>query len=423
MRRRLWITFIIIMLLTAFAAYINWPKTETLKVGSLINRDVTLHQGLDLEGGAYLVYETDMTGIPANQQQDALDTVRSVFESRINTLGVTEPEIRNGNDGKASTVNVSLPGISNLDQAKALLGSTAKLQFEDQSGHVVLEGKDIIADQTTAELSTQSTTGLAATNTWEVKLVLTSDGTTKFATATQANINKQIAILLDGTVVSAPTVQSAITDGTAIITGNFTADQARDLALKLKSGALPVPVKLVQEQTVGATLGSDAVNESLIAGMIAIFLVMIFMIAYYRWCGVIASLALVVYILLNVMVFRLIPVTLTLAGIAGFIIAVGISVDTNILTFERLKEELRLNKPIPLAVNEAFRRSWTSIRDSHIAGLISASVIFIFADGSIRGFALVLIIGTLLSLFSAITVTRNWMLLLAGSRFQALLQP
>ena len=421
MRRRLWITFACILVLTALAAYSNWPKTQTLKLGTLINRDVTLHRGLDLEGGSYLVYQADTTGIDGSKVQDSLDGVRSVFESRINTLGVTEPEIRTGTANGAPTIMVSLPGISDLAKAKSLLGSTAKLQFEDTSGTVVLEGSDIVADQTTAQVNQSSTSGLGTD--WEVRLVLTADGTQKFAKATAANINKQIAILLDGQVISAPTVQSAITNGDASITGNFTAQQARDFALQLKSGALPVPVKLIQEQTIGATLGSDAVSESLIAGIIAVVLVMIFMIAYYRWCGLIAALALIVYIFLNVMIFRLVPITLTLAGIAGFIIAVGISVDTNILTFERLKEELKLNKPIPLAINEAFRRSWTSIRDSHIAGLISASVIFLFASGSVRGFALVLIIGTLMSLFTAITVTRNWMLLLAGSRFQHLLKP
>jgi preprotein translocase subunit SecD len=423
MRRRLWTTFGIILAITIFAAYINWPKVQHVRIGTTIDRDVTLREGLDLKGGAYLVYEADTQGIDPSKVQESLESVRQVFDNRINTLGVTEPELRIGSIGDKPALIVSLPGVSDLEKAKSLLGSTAKLEFQDQQGKVVLEGKDIVADQTSAQPSQDASQGLSSASSWEVRLVLTNEGKDKFATATAANLNKQIAILLDGQVISAPTVNGVISNGDARITGTFTAQQARDFALQLKSGALPVPVHLVQEQTVGATLGSDAVSSSVIAGILAIVLVMIFMIAYYRWCGVIASLALIVYVLLNVMIFRLAPVTLTLAGIAGFIIAVGISVDTNILTFERLKEELRLNKPIPLAINEAFRRSWTSIRDSHIAGLISASVIFLFASGGVRGFAVVLIIGTLLSLFSAITVTRNWMLLLAGSRFQHLLKP
>ncbi|CAN5172716.1 protein translocase subunit SecD [soil metagenome] len=420
MRRKLWTTFVIILALTGFAAYVNWPS-----VGKLGTRDITLRQGLDLKGGAYFVYEADTSGLEAGKASEALETVRSVFDSRINTLGVTEPELRIGQAGDKPTLIVSLPGVSDITKAKSILGTTAKLEFRDEAGEVVLEGKDIVADKTSAEPSGGATSGgLAASTSWEVKLTLTAEGKTKFAKATAANLNKQIAIVLDEQVISAPTVQSAITDGEARITGSFTAETARDFALQLKSGALPVPVKLVQEQTVGATLGSDAINESIIAGFIAIFLVMLFMIAYYKWCGLIASLALIVYVLLNVMMFRLLPVTLTLAGIAGFVISIGIAVDTNILTFERLKEELRLGKQTPLAVKEAFRRSWTSIRDSHVAGLISASIIFIFATGGVRGFAVVLIIGTLLSLFTAITVTRNWMLLLAGSsKFQHLLKP
>ena len=419
MRRKLWITFSIILLLTAFASYINWPKT-----GQIFGRNVNLSEGLDLKGGAYLVYAADTTGISSADTTAALEGVRTVFEGRINTLGVAEPELRIGNSGGQPTLIVSLPGVTDIAKAKSLLGTTAKLEFRDTSNNLVLEGKDIVPESTVAEpAQSASTSGLASASTWEIKLTLTDEGKTKFATATSANIGKQIAIILDNTVISAPTVQSAITDGTAIITGNFTADSARSFAQQLQSGALPVPVKLIQEQTVGATLGNDAVRESLVAGIIAVLLVMIFMIAYYRWCGLIASLALIVYVMLNVMVFRLLPVTLTLAGIAGFIISIGIAVDTNILTFERLKEELRIGKPMPLAIKEGFRRSWTSIRDSHIAGLISASIIFIFATGSVRGFAVVLIIGTLLSLFTAITVTRNWMLLIAGSKFQNLLKP
>jgi len=423
MRRKLWITFAIILVIAAFAGYVSWPHTKTLKIGSS-TRDVSPRLGLDLKGGAHLVYEADVSKVAANQVSSSMEGVRQVFEGRVNTLGVTEPEIRISENGSTPSVIIDLPGVSDVEKAKALLGTTAKLEFRDTEGNLVLEGKDIVPDQTTAEPQTTTTSGgLAATAAWEVKVQLTADGKKKFADATTANIGKQIGIYLDDSLISAPTVQGAITDGTAIITGQFTAQQARDFAIQLKSGALPIPVKLVQEQTVGASLGSDAISMSLMAGVIGIILVILFMIAYYKWCGLLASLAIIVYAALNIMVFKLLPVTLTLAGIAGFIISIGIAVDTNILTFERLKEELRLGKPMPVAIQEAFRRAWTSIRDSHISGLISAVVIFLFASGQVRGFAVVLIIGTLLSLFSAITVTRNWMLLLAGSRFQKLLQP
>ena len=420
MRQRLWITFACIIALAALAIFVAWPKTERLHLGSW-TRDVSLRQGLDLKGGAHLVYEADVSKIDSSAVDSAMEGVRQVFDNRVNTLGVTEPEIRVGtNSGKPSII-IDLPGVSDIAKAKTILGSTAQLDFKDPDGNVVLEGKDVVADQTTAE-PIQSATTLTSQNQWEVKLTLTNDGKDKFAKATAANLNKQIGIYLDGTLISNPTVNSAITDGVAIITGGFTAQQARDFALQLKSGALPVPVSLVQEQTVGASLGSDAVSRSVFAGLIGLVLVLLFMIAYYRWCGVIACLALIVYSALNIALYKFLPVTMTLAGIAGFIISIGIAVDTNVLTFERLKEELRLGKPLPVAVNESFRRAWTSIRDSHLAGLITALIIFIFASGPVRGFAVVLIIGTLLSLFTAITVVRNWMLLVAGSRLQKLLE-
>jgi preprotein translocase subunit SecD len=349
-----------------------------------------------------------------------MEGVREVFDGRVNTLGVTEPEIRTGTNNGKPTVVVDLPGVTDIGKAKEILGSTAQLFFRDEAGETVLEGKHIVPSQTVAEPSQQSQ-GLSAATDWQVRLTLTTEGREAFAKATAANIQKSIGIYLDDTLISNPVVQSAITDGVAIISGSFTAADARDFALKLRSGALPVPVTLVQEQTIGASLGADAVSQSVFAGIIGLALVFFFMIAYYRWCGLVASLALAVYAVLNIALYKLLPVTMTLAGIAGFIISIGIAIDTNVLTFERLKEELRLGKPLPVAVNESFKRAWTSIRDSHLAGLITASIIFIFASGPVRGFAVVLIIGTLLSLFTAITIVRNWMLLIAGSRFQKLL--
>ncbi|HSI20249.1 MAG TPA: protein translocase subunit SecD [Verrucomicrobiae bacterium] len=420
MRQRLWITFVLILVLTGLAGYIAKPSTERLFLGTW-NRDVTLRQGLDLKGGAHLEYEADTSKIAAGDVAAAMDGVREVFESRVNTLGVTEPEIRTGTSNGKPTMIVDLPGVSDISKAKEILGSTAVLDFRDAEGNVVLEGKHVIAEQTVAE-PLQQATGLTSGNQWQVRLTLNNEGKDAFAEATAANTGKQIGIYLDNQLISNPTVNQAITDGVAIISGNFTAQDAKDFALQLKSGALPVPVTLVQEQTVGATLGSDAISRSIFAGAVGLLLILLYMIAYYRWCGVIASLALIVYSLLNIALFKFLPVTMTLAGIAAFIISIGIAIDTNVLTFERLKEELRQGKPLPVAVNESFRRAWTSIRDSHLAGLISAFIIFIFASGPVRGFAVVLIIGTLLSLFTAITVVRNWMLLVAGSRFSRLLE-
>lgn len=418
MRQNLWIKFALILLLTLGVAFISWPKTDNIRVGTK-TRDVTLREGLDLKGGAHLIYEADTSKIASSDVKAAMNGVRDVIEGRVNGLGVTEPEIRLGNVGGKQAVIVDMPGIKDISKAKEIIGSTAKLEFKDPEGKVVLEGKDLRPNGASA--ITQQGGSVSGASAWQVQLELTNDGKEKFATATSANINKQIGIYLDDALISNPTVQSAITDGTAVISGNFTAQEAKDFALKLNYGALPVPIKLTQEQTVGASLGSDSINETVLAGAIGIILMFLFIIAFYRWCGVVAVLSLALYALLNIAVYKMFHITMTLAGIAGFIISMGIAVDANILIFERLKEELRLNKPMAVAVQEAFKRAWTSIRDSNLSGLISAFVIFEFGSGSIKGFALVLIIGTLLSLFSAITVTKTWMLLIAGSRYSKLL--
>jgi len=421
MRRRLWITFACIVVLAAAAVYVAWPNTQRLTF--LGNKDVSLREGLDLKGGVHLEYQADTSKIASGQVTTAMSGVRDVIESRVNALGATEPDIRLGTIGSNQVIDIDLPGVSNVDQAKSIIGSTAKLEFRDSANNVVLSGSDLVPGGASATVSTSGTNsaGTSTAGSWEVNLTLTSAGKDKFATATAANIGKTIGIFLDNTEIEAPTVQTAITDGTAVISGGFTADSAKEFALKLNSGSLPVPINLVQEQTVGASLGSDAISESIMAGVIGIILIALFLIGYYRWCGLLAMLSLTVYAFINIALYKFFGITMTLAGIAGFIISMGIAVDTNILTFERLKEELRMKKPIAVAVQESFKRAWTSIRDSHVAGLISGSIIFLFGSGSVRGFALILIIGTLLSLFSAITVTRTWMMLAAGSRLRGIL--
>ena len=421
MRSRLWLTFGLIVILTALSTFISLPKTNYLKFGGGY-RDISIKEGLDLKGGASFTYLAETGSLKGGQLNSAMEGVRNVIEGRINQLGVSEPEIRRSKIGDREAIVISLPGLTDIAKAKDLIGSTAKLEFRDESGQLVLTGTDL--EPNGADTSPQqgsNSTNLSANNNWQVNITLNPSGTDKFAKATAANIGKSIGIYLDNLPISQPTVQSAITGGQAVITGNFTAAQAKDFALKLNSGALPVPITLAQESSIGASLGSDAISRSLIAGLIGLGLLFIYLTSYYRVPGLLASIALLLYAALNIALYKLIPITLTLAGVAGFIISLGISTDTNILTFERLKEELRLGKPLAIAVQQSFRRSWTSIRDSHIAGLISSSVIFLFGSGSVRGFALVLFLGTLLSLFSAITVTRNWMLLLAGSRFSYLL--
>jgi preprotein translocase subunit SecD len=426
MRRRLYITFACILALFALAGYISWPNTNSINLFGKY-KDISLRKGLDLQGGVHLAYEADLSSIAPSQQAQTMESLRENIEQRANGgLGVTEPDIRTTTINGKPGINIDLPGQQDVQQAKDLLGSTAKLEFKDANGNVVLEGKDLDPNGIAAQIGTGSSSATSSSSlgqSWEVNVTMTSEGKAKFAKATTNNVGKQLSIYLDNKLISAPTVQEAITDGTAVINGTFTAQEAKDFAKKLKFGALPVPISLVQEQAVGASLGSDAIHKSILAGLVGIILVGIFMIAYYHWLGVIALLSLVFYALVNIALYKLIPVTITLAGLAGFIISMGIAVDTNILTFERLKEELRLGKPIAVAVQESFKRAWTSIRDSHISGIISALIIFNIGSSSVRGFALILLIGTCLSLFSAITVTRNWMLLVAGSKLNKILHP
>lgn len=416
MRARLWFTFLLTTLVFAGSLYVSLPQTS-----SLGERDVSLKQGLDLQGGVSLTYVADLSEVGDTQRATAMETVRTVFENRANVLGVTEPEIRTGQLGEQRTILVELPGVENVEEAKSLLGSTAQMSFINEEGLEVISGSDIDAAGTRAEpvqASLQSG-NLSQIGQWQVRLQMRESGREKFAAATAPEKQGQrIAIILDGAILSAPTINDQITDGIAIISGNFDAESAQTLARQIKGGALPVPVELVQEQTIGARLGNEAVSRGLIAGLLGLLVVGVFMIAIYRWNGLLATLALVFYAVLNLAAFKLIGVTLTLAGIAAFIISIGVAVDTNVLTFERLKEELRAGRPLPLAIQESFRRSWTSIRDSHVATLITAGILLYLGVGSVRGFALILGIGTLLSLFTAITVVRTWMLLISGSRLR-----
>ena len=241
----------------------------------------------------------------------------------------------------------------------------------------------------------------------QVQLNFTSEGTKLFADITKRNVGKPVAIVLDDTAISAPIVQQIILNGDAVISGNFTQDQAKALSIQLNAGALPAPLKLIAQSTVGPSLGIESLKKSLVGGVIGLISLIVFMIALYRKEGVLASIALAVYTIIVLFIFKFIPITLTLAGIAGFILSIGMAVDANILIFERMREELRNNKPRNIAIGLGFKRAWPSIRDSNISSLITTFILFYFGSGMIRGFALALAIGIIVSMFSAITVTRN----------------
>lgn len=389
----------------------DWPKGP-----NFFGREIKIHEGLDLQGGTYLVYQMDTSKINSQDVSSAITSTINVIEQRVNGLGVSEPVIQSSKIGTNNTIIVQLPGISDVNEAINLIGKTAQLKFQegDQSSPNGFKDTGLTgANLTRAAVDFDKTTGEP-----QVSLQFNSDGTKLFADLTQRNLQKPIAISLDDQIISAPTVQTAITNGQAVINGKFSVDEAKKLAIQLNAGALPVPISLVQQQNVGATLGTESVKKSLVAGLIGLLMVAIFMIVYYRLPGLLAFLALTIYSLIVLALYKIIPVTLSLAGIAGFILSIGMAVDANILIFERTKEELYMGKTIGLAIEEGFKRAWPSIRDSNTSSLITAAILYYGTSGLVRGFAVTLAIGIVISMFTAITISRTFLRLFVGTHFE-----
>ena len=408
MRRNIYITLALIIILFGLAATVVWPGGPDLKIGSW-EKKLFIHEGLDLKGGAHIVYEADLSKIPAQDQSQAISGVINVIRSRIDKLGVTEPVIQSRKFGGNQGVVIDLPGITDVKSATDLIGRVAKLDFREQSAETNIGGEVFQETGLTGANLTKADVTFDQQGNAEVSIEFNSEGAKLFGEITKRDVGKPLAIFLDDELISAPTVQTEITGGKAVITGKFSIDQAKQLAIQLNSGALPVPIKIIEQRNIGPSLGGDSVQRSLLAGIIGILIVVLFMILYYRLPGLLASVALLIYATIVIALFKLIPVTLTLAGIAGFILSVGMAVDANILIFERMKEELREGKPLSSAIDEGFRRAWNSIRDSNISSLITCLVLFWFGTGIIRGFALTLALGILVSMFTAIIVTRTFL--------------
>ncbi len=538
MRKRVWITFIGILLISVLAGLVSYPSGPDIRIGDYY-KQIKVHLGLDLQGGTHLVYNADTSDIAPADEADALEGVRDVIERRVNTLGVTEPLVQTNKSGDQWRVIVELAGITDVQQAIDLIGETPLLEFREQKatelspealqaaqdknaaakakaeevlqealqpdtdfaalanqysedpgnvdqdtgdkkggdlgyftrdvmvsefGDVVFDkmsvgeiypevvetqfGYHIIkktgedGDQVSAShilFTKEPTEGTVdfvntdlsgknldrafvsfeqTTNQPQVNLEFDKEGADLFAEITKRNVGNVVGIFLDGQPISLPRVNTEITSGSAVITGSFTLEEARLLAQRLNAGALPVPVTLVSQQNVGASLGAVSVEKSFLAGLIGLALVGLFMILYYRLPGLLSVVALVIYALVILALFKLIPVTLTLAGVAGFILSIGMAVDANVLIFERCKEELRDGRPLPQAVEEGFRRAWPSIRDSNISSLITTIILAWFGTSIIQGFALTLGLGVLISMFSAITVSRTFLRLVSGRWFE-----
>ena len=433
MRRNLWIIIGIILIITGLAGLVDWPTGPNLSIGKYF-KEIKVHEGLDLQGGTHLVYELDTSKIDKKDLATASQSVVNVIDRRINGLGVSEPVIQTAKIGDKQTVIIELPGISDVNEAINLIGKTAQLKFKEldttaqtqknADGSTTVSGGTNIGptykdtELTGAHLQRADVEFSKDTGEPEVSLQFDNDGAKMFGDITKRNLEKPIAISLDDQIISAPTVQTEIDNGQAVITGKFDITEAKKLAVELNAGALPVPIKLIEQQNIGATLGSDSVKKSLVAGIAGLLLVAIFMIIYYRLPGFLAVLALFIYTLVTLALFKLIPITLTLAGIAGFILSVGMAVDANILIFERTKEELAMGKSVGLAIEEGFKRAWSSIRDSNISSLITAAILYYGTTGIVKGFAVTLALGIFISMFTAITVSRTFLRIFVGTRLE-----
>jgi protein-export membrane protein SecD len=441
------VSLVLVLLLFAFSLFVVLPIDHPSWIESVLSfgqepaRDLkNFKLGLDLQGGTQVMLEADVS---AGQLVDegAMEIAKTIVENRVNGLGVTEAVVQSQGENRLS---VELPGIDNPEQAIETLRSTGQLEFVEpgtaqlQAGMVInTTNHPTLASELQADIAAGNAPAAAIPypdqvfqtvmtgdvlrnavavigqfNDWYISFELTSDGSDKFYNYTSANIGRPMAIVLDGRVLSAPTIQAAIRD-TGQITGQFSEEDANSLAIQMRYGALPIALKVIDTRTIGATLGQESVDSGLRAGILGVVAVLIFMLFLYRFPGLLADLALVIYVLLNLAIFKLIPVTLTLPGIAGFILSVGMAVDANILIFERMKEELRNGRSVRMAVETGFDRAWLAIRDGNLSTLISCAVLYWFGNNFgasvVKGFAITLGIGVLLSMLTAVLMTRTFM--------------
>jgi len=411
--------------------------------------------GLDLQGGVQLVYQADLSTV--QNKSGAMQGLRDVIERRVNMFGVSEPVVQIQGEDR---LLVELPGVTNVEQAIQMIGQTPYLEFDEEreeadSQKIIDKIKEVQeAQEKGQDITTIEDWALALQNPYfkatdltgkyltkamvifdqttykaQIQLQFNDEGDKLFAEITGRNIKKPLAIYLDGASIIdtngdgqidgqdlyAPIVQDKITGGKAVITGDISTQTANTIASRLNSGALPVKIgEPISQETVGPTLGTVSLQKSLIAGLFGLLAVAVFMILIYRFPGLLASVSLVIYIVLALAIFKLIPVTLTLAGIGGFILSIGMAVDANILIFARMKEEIKLGKGLSQAIDEGFKRAWPSIRDSNFNSLIVCAILFTFATSFIKGFALTLSIGIIVSLFSAIFITKIFLQVFVG---------
>lgn len=440
-------TLITVFILAIFCGFLVYPQAWNKGVDFINPKisfagfkiphyfNIPFKLGLDLQGGTHLLYQADLSQIQTVDYNSSMQGLRDVIERRVNLFGVREPVVQV--EQNTHRLSVDLAGVKDVNQAIQMIGQTPFLQFEEpkENYQAILDNNQKVVESATGTLENpfQVTTLTGqylqkadvvfdqTTYKPQISLQFNDEGAKIFEDLTGKNVGKPLAIFIDDVLLSAPVVQEKISGGKAQITGNFTADEAKKLAQNLNAGALPVPIKLISQQTVGPTLGTDSLSASLKAGLIGFLAIILFMIIFYRLPGLLASIALLLYVAFVLALFKPL-VTLSLAGIAGFILSIGMAVDANVLIFARMREELSWGKTFNLAVEEGFKRAWPSIRDGNLTTLVVAVFMFFYGTSFVKGFALTLSIGVLVSMFSAITVTKGLLKLFIGTKLEKIKQ-
>lgn len=403
LKYKLYLRLVFIFLAAGLAALIVWPGGAKLQLGGKVlwDKDFDVRQGLDLAGGARLTYKADTTGLSDGDASEAMKALASNIERRVNAFGVTEPTIQTSKSSGESRLIVEMPGVTNIEEAIDLIGKTAQLEFKAGDTEPLptgLTGKDLKrADVSFDELGKP-----------QISIEFQGEGIEKFAAVTEANVGKPLYTFLDGELLQVATVNEKISGGRGNITGNFDLQEAQEIAIQLNAGALPLSVNLVEQREVGASLGRESIDRSLFAGIIGIILVCLFMIAYYRFQGIISTIGLGFYLLLMVALIKLFGITMTMGGVAGLILTIGMTMETDILVFERIREELRKGKTFETAVRVGFNNAWPSIKDSNMVSVIIAAMLYA-AGGTIRGFAVVMVIGIVIGLTTTFIGTKTFM--------------
>ena len=446
MRRNLQI-FIFITVLTVISLYISLPSSIPVNLdlfgkqinqeilvppldvtifGKRVHKEFKLKKGLDIQGGMQVVLQADTAEIATEDKETAIESAKEVILRRVDLYGINEPTVTTAKMGEEYRLLVDLPGVSDPDQALQLVGTTALLDFRLQNPDLVTSEATYSAIAFFNQFERTNLTGKQLkraivqfdqqTNEPVIALEFDDEGKKIFGELTQQNVGEVLAIFLDDLPIAMPRINTPILDGRAVMTGGFDLEGAKQTAIQLNAGALPVPIEVIEQRQLGASLGQAAVEQSVKAGAIGIGLVMAFMIMLYGWKGLIADLALIIYGILTIAIYKVIGVTLTLPGIAGMLLTIGMAVDANILIFERMKEELRLDKPWRRAMELGFGRAWDSIKDANIATIMTALILinpldfsFLNTSGMVKGFGITLLIGVLLGLFTGVVVTRTFM--------------